>query len=1425
MKLFDHDMRSGGQKDTDTESPLFKLRQKIAQAFLDGVHLRNVKFGEHSISLSPVGAGDIIRFSDTGSTATAAEGEMYVDSVDGKIRYWDGPASAERTVGNDQQIAGEDAALGTPGGAGQVIRWDSTNNRYANAWGDQGQYVVGPSTAQVVDVTTVADVSDSLDGTYFILYDVAGSVAFWIDVDNSGTAEPSHGADRSVEITTIVTDDTANAVASAIQAVVDGDSEFSASVSTNVVTVTNADAQVVGAPSAGTSGFTAAVTTEGDGPYPYSTIEAAVVAIDALGLGGMDLGRTIWVNGPHTEGASINIDEALQLTGAGKETTVYMEANTLTISSSVGTSPNRNVVVENIQFLFDNTGAISITGSDDVIFRNCRFVSTGGTVNLTVTGSGDVTFEDCEIYLSSVDFSGGSGDAKFEQTFVGTSIVGPEDSGMDFIQASVTGSITLTVNAGTPTMTVSDSALNGGTIALLGGSLTARRSVISDPITGTNQVTLQHCHVNSASGAQIAMTGSGSVLAYHTFFQASAAAVISAVDGTHNLDHCTFSSSAAGAIIDLTAATGAATHSIRNCAFEHTVASQDAIDTDTAGGLQTFDINGTTFDLNGGDQFNGTETTHWAVSYLDGRINAYALQGVDVDPTLSPGDGEALVYSSANGQYESSSSLPTSSTIADTINNQDTSGTGTLLGTGGTNGVDLTVALSDGSAETTSSSWIFQNGNEEAVWTLDGGAGSTITDASLTISSNLDTYTNNALDVNFGEGISVDTTGTQIDIGLTAGFITAAGAMAITTTAGTIQIQPTTTLQLTPTTDLIMNAGSEISFQDAYTSGSTYGSSNMPFADSIAEWSAFQAAFGAVSLLNGLEQASDWLVSQGATPVDITGNVTWDLEGAGQTFTFRDDAEAALFTITEGSAGGTTDITIESGVDTFTVDAPSFDVNSTTVDFAEGATFDSAGTAINVGTTAGQIDSGSALTIATTAGDADIILNPDGTGAVSVSNAVIEDVATPVASTDAVNKAYADSLASGLDPKESVRLATTTSIDGVYNSSGGTGGTGEFTEVDLTSSAIFDGVPVTLVADDRILIKDQDNQVQVETVQTLAKASISNNDFFWLFSATTSYYFWFDVDGGGSDPAPSAPSGAPATTSGHEVDIQGDTTADDVASTLQGVIDGQAAFSASVLTDTVTVTQSSDGSRKNAEDGTNATGFTFGVTTPGSRREENGIYVVTTAGAAGVIERAPDQDGTPSNEVSGGNFTFVEQGDTLAATGWVVQGDGELTLNTDELVWIQFSAAGAFTAGNGIDITGTVISVDESDNFVWTGTHEFDSTVDFDGAVTFTGTIAGDAGGTSDQIQIAAGTDLVMLDNDNFIPDTDDQGFVGTSSLRFKEVNAVTVVSGDHVFNHPTNGAKYRMTEHPTDGLLLKNENTGKWYRLPMIEIDAPEGE
>jgi hypothetical protein len=83
---------------------------------------------------------------------------------------------------------------------------------------------------------------------------------------------------------------------------------------------------------------------------------------------------------------------------------------------------------------------------------------------------------------------------------------------------------------------------------------------------------------------------------------------------------------------------------------------------------------------------------------------------------------------------------------------------------------------------------------------------------------------------------------------------------------------------------------------------------------------------------------------------------------------------------------------------------------------------------------------------------------------------------------------------------------------------------------------------------------------------------------------------------------------------------------------------------------------------------------------------ENGIYVVQASGAA---VRATDFDGT--GEVSGGAFTFVEEGTVNADSGWVVTSNGAITVGTDAIAWVQFSGAGQITAGNGLTKSGNTI--------------------------------------------------------------------------------------------------------------------------------------
>ena len=86
---------------------------------------------------------------------------------------------------------------------------------------------------------------------------------------------------------------------------------------------------------------------------------------------------------------------------------------------------------------------------------------------------------------------------------------------------------------------------------------------------------------------------------------------------------------------------------------------------------------------------------------------------------------------------------------------------------------------------------------------------------------------------------------------------------------------------------------------------------------------------------------------------------------------------------------------------------------------------------------------------------------------------------------------------------------------------------------------------------------------------------------------------------------------------------------------------------------------------------------------------ENGIYIVGDSPA-----RASDAN--EAGELSGGVFTFVEEGDTFADTGWVITTNGPITPGTDANAWSLFSRAGELIAGDGLSKTGATLAVDST---------------------------------------------------------------------------------------------------------------------------------
>ena len=123
----------------------------------------------------------------------------------------------------------------------------------------------------------------------------------------------------------------------------------------------------------------------------------------------------------------------------------------------------------------------------------------------------------------------------------------------------------------------------------------------------------------------------------------------------------------------------------------------------------------------------------------------------------------------------------------------------------------------------------------------------------------------------------------------------------------------------------------------------------------------------------------------------------------------------------------------------------------------------------------------------------------------------------------------------------------------------------------------------------------------------------------------------------------------------------------------------------------------------------------------------NGVYTYLNTT---TLVRATDED--QGTDFDGGDFLFITAGDTQADTGWV-QTTNSVIVGTSPIVFVQFSAAGAYTANTsqGLVLNGTVFSAKVDGNAHPTTAFDANGNIYVPASAWFTTPNIGAATGTS----------------------------------------------------------------------------------------------
>jgi len=299
-----------------------------------------------------------------------------------------------------------------------------------------------------------------------------------------------------------------------------------------------------------------------------------------------------------------------------------------------------------------------------------------------------------------------------------------------------------------------------------------------------------------------------------------------------------------------------------------------------------------------------------------------------------------------------------------------------------------------------------------------------------------------------------------------------------------------------------------------------------------------------------------------------------------------------------------------------------------------------------------NITSNGNLTITATGTDKNINFVPGGpNGTVDMSLARVVQVGDPTQPHDAATKEYVDSTSQGLTVHTAVRVTSITNLTATYANGGSV----------LTTIAITGGKTIQFSAAHGLTVGDEiawdnafngiiDDQPYF-VYSTPAADTITVKNGYYGAEVTTL------TNGTGLSQTARANTGVGATLTNAGANAAISIDGISLASTNRVLVQGQ------------------------------------------TNQFENGIYTVTTVGngsTAWVLTRATTEDTYSPKETTGlgyGDYFFVQEGLNNAGSSYTVSSPvGEILFGLTNIAFSQFSAAGSYTAGNGIAITGTTIS-------------------------------------------------------------------------------------------------------------------------------------